>query len=52
MIDLLIREIMNPENGLCDSENFMEEFTKHLKSEETIFGLALKDFEPEKIVKI
>ena len=44
MIDLLKTEIMKPENGLCDKELFMEIFTKHLKSEETIFGKEMEGF--------
>ena len=52
MIDLLKTEIMKPENGLCDSELFMEIFSKHLKSEETIFGLEKEDFNSEEIAKI
>ena len=50
--DLLNTEIMKPEKGLCESELFMEIFTKHLKSEETIFGLEKEDFDAEKIAKI
>ena len=30
----------------------MQEFTKYMESEETIYGLEREDFTPEEIVKI
>ena len=52
MIDLLNKEIIKPEYGLCNSKNFMKTFKKHSESEELIFGFPLADSEPEEIVQI
>ena len=52
MIDLLNQEIMKEQHGLCVNERFMKAFKKHSESKESIFGLALADFDAEEIEKI
>ena len=50
-MDLLLEQVMKEDNGLCESEEFMQVFNKYWK-EEGIFGKEMEGFKHQEISHI